>query len=195
MKTAAHKCSYNIFTEHGHNKDKLHLEIYGKKISKENNTKYLGIYIDQNVNFHHHIKEMRKKCETRLNFIKALRSKKWDTKTNTKLQVYNSLIRSITDYAAPLLQNITETATNKIETIQYNSMLHILKQPPGTSHSKMRTKLNIGTLNKRHKQLKRNYLQKALKNNKLIIDLYKEHKQFNKEHGITNPKYSMFNTT
>ena len=195
MKTAAHKCSYNIFTEHGHNKDKLHLEIYGKKINKENNTKYLGIYIDQNVNFHHHIKEMRKKCETRLNFIKALRSKKWDTKTNTKLQVYNSLIRSITDYAAPLLQNITETATNKIETIQYNSMLHILKQPPGTSHRKMRTKLNIGTLNRRHKQLKRNYLQKALKNNKLIIDLYKEHKQFNKEHGITNPKYSMFNTT
>ncbi len=195
MKTAAHKCSYNIFTEHGHNKDKLHLEIYGKKINKENNTKYLGIYIDQNVNFHHHIKEMRKKCETRLNFIKALRSKKWDTKTNTKLQVYNSLIRSITDYAAPLLQNITETATKKIETIQYNSMLHILKQPPRTSHKKMRAKLNIGTLNRRHKQLKRNYLQKALKDNKLIIDLYNEHKQFNKVHGITNPKYSMFNTT
>ena len=38
MKTAAHKCSYNIFTEHGHNKDKLHLEIYGKKINKENKT-------------------------------------------------------------------------------------------------------------------------------------------------------------
>ena len=50
MKTAAHKCSYNIFTEHGHNKDNLHLEIYGKKINKENNTKYLGIYIKNSLN-------------------------------------------------------------------------------------------------------------------------------------------------
>jgi len=76
MKTAAHKCSYNIFTEHGHSKKEIHLEIYGKKINKENNTKYLGIYIDQNVNFNHHIKEMKAKCEKKLNFIKVLRSKK-----------------------------------------------------------------------------------------------------------------------
>ena len=44
MKTAAHKCSYNIFTEHGHSKKEIHLEIFGKKINKENITRYLGIY-------------------------------------------------------------------------------------------------------------------------------------------------------
>jgi len=51
MKTAAHKCSYNIYTEHGHCKDEIHLEIYGKKIKKKNNVKYLGIHLDPNVSF------------------------------------------------------------------------------------------------------------------------------------------------
>jgi hypothetical protein len=87
MKTAAHKCSYNIYTEHGHCKKELHLEIYGKKINKENNVKYLGIHLDQNVSFNHHIKEMKAKCERKINFIKVLRSKKSDTKKSTKFQV------------------------------------------------------------------------------------------------------------
>ena len=59
----------------------------------------------------------------------------------------------------------------------------------------MRKKLDIDTLENRHKQLKEKYIQKALKNNQLLIDLYNEHQQFNKDHGITDPKYSMFNIT
>jgi len=136
---------------------------------------------------------MKAKCEKKLNFIKVLRSKKWDAKTNTKIQVYNTLIRSISDYAATLFQNISGNARHKIETIQYNSMLHILKESPGTSHTDMRKKLDIDTLENRHKQLKEKYIQKALKNNQLLIDLYNEHQQFNKDHSITDPKYLMFN--
>jgi len=195
MKTAAHKCSYNIYTEHGNCKDEIHLEIYGKKINKENNTKYLGIYLDQNVSFNHHISEMKNRCNRKLSFIKALRSRKWDVKTQTKFHVYSALIRSITDYAAVLFQNISEHAKHEIETIQYHSMLHILKKPPQTSHKEMREQLNTDKLNIRHKNLKINYLQKALKNNQLIINLYNDHKQFCIDHNITDPKYSMFNTT
>ena len=195
MKTAAHKCSYNIYTEHGNCKDEIHLEIYGRKINKENNAKYLGIYLDQNVNFNHHISEMKNKCNRKLSFIKTLRSKKWDIKTQTKFHVYSALIRSITDYAAVLFQNISDHAKYEIETIQYHSMLQILKKPPQTSHTEMREQLNTGTLNTRHKKLKVNYLQKALKNNQLLIDLHNEHIQFCIDNNITDSKYSMFNLT
>ncbi len=59
----------------------------------------------------------------------------------------------------------------------------------------MREQQGTDTLNNRHKKLKEKYLLKSLQNNQLIIDLYKEHKQFRKDHNITYPKYSMFNIT
>jgi hypothetical protein len=61
-------------------------------------------------------------------------------------------------------------------------MLLILKKPPETSHTEMREQLSTDTLNNRHKKLKEKYLLKSLKNNQQIIDLYKEHKQFRKDH-------------
>ena len=47
LKTAAKKCSYNIYTENGQCNEEIHLEIFGKKINKENNPKYLGVHLDQ----------------------------------------------------------------------------------------------------------------------------------------------------
>lgn len=193
LKTAAHKCSYNIYTEHGINNDEIQLEIFGNKINKENNTRYLGINLDQNLSFIYHVNQMKDKCMRKLNFLKVLRSKKWNAKLETKFQVYSSLIRSITDYAAPLFENISENTKHKIESIQYHSMLHILKLPETTSATYMREMLRTETLEKRHKTLKEKYILNALKNNQLIIDLYKEHKEFCKNHNITDKKYSMFN--
>jgi hypothetical protein len=74
-------------------------------------------------------------------------------------------------------------------------MLHILKKPPETSHTAMREQLETDTISNRHKKLKEKYLSKSLQNNQLIIDLYNEHKQFRKDHHITDPKYSIFNIT
>ena len=105
------------------------------------------------------------------------------------------MIRSITDYAAVLFENISNRSKHKVETIQYHSMLHILKKPPETSHTEMREQLGTDTFNNRHKKLKEKYLLKSLQSNQLIIDLYNEHKQFRKDHNITDPKYSMFNIT
>jgi hypothetical protein len=79
------------------------------------------------------------------------------------------MIRSITDYAAVLFENISDISKDKVETIQYYSMLHILKIPPETSHTEMREQLGTDTLSSRHKKLKEKYISKSLQNNQLII--------------------------
>jgi len=79
------------------------------------------------------------------------------------------MIRSITDYAAVLFENISDRSKDKVETIQYHSMLHILKIPPETSHTEMREQLGTDTLSSRHKKLKEKYISKSLQNNQLII--------------------------
>ncbi len=79
------------------------------------------------------------------------------------------MIRSITDYAAVLFENISDRSKDKVETIQYHSMLHILKKPPETSHTEMREQLGTDTLSNIHKKLKEKNISKSLQNNQLII--------------------------
>jgi len=76
MKTAAHKCSYNIYTEHGHCKDEIHLEIYGKKIKKKNNVKYLGIHLDPNVSFITTLKKWKQNVKEKSTLSKSSARKK-----------------------------------------------------------------------------------------------------------------------
>ena len=71
-------------------------------------------------------------------------------------------------------------------------MIQILKEQPGASHTEMRKKLNIDTLNNHNNTLKKNYLKESLKNNQLIKDLLNEHNQHKEVHKIQDTKYSMF---
>ena len=84
LKIAGNKCSYNIYTKVGHCKKELNLRIFNEPIKKENNIKYLGIYIDRNLNFNYHIKMTKQKCIRKLNFLKVLSGKKWNTSVQTK---------------------------------------------------------------------------------------------------------------
>jgi hypothetical protein len=195
LKTATNKCTYNIYTEYGNCKEELDLTLCGSKINKENNAKYLGIYLDQNLSLTHHIETLKDKCLRKLNFIKVLKSKKWNTKTKTKINVYNSLIRSNIDYAGPLLENVSEFNKKEIESIQYHSMIHILNKPKGSSHSEMREELKIKPLSQRNKELKTKYLASSISNNKLINELYTAHNQFKIDHNVSEEKYSMFNVS
>jgi len=114
-----------------------------------------------------------------------------DINQTSIIQLYNSIIRSITDYAAVLFENVSDRSKDKIETIQYHSMLQILKKIPETSNTEMREQLGIDTLSNRHNKLNEKYLEKSLQNNQLIIDLYNEHRQFRKDHNITDQKFNV----
>ena len=108
-------------------KEKLDLKIFGKNIPKQDNPKYLGIHLDHNLNFKHHIQELKNKCLRKLNFIKILKSKKWHAKIETKTRIYKSMIRSNIDFAGPLLENISPVDKQQLESIQYHSMVQILR--------------------------------------------------------------------
>jgi len=81
------------------------------------------------------------------------------------------MIRSITDYAAVLFENISDISKDKVETIQYYSMLHILKIPPETSHTEMREQLGTDTLSSRHKKLKEKYISTSKQSTHNIMNI------------------------
>ena len=63
------------------------------------------------------------------------------------------------DYAGPILVNVSEQCKDTIESIQYHSMIQILKEQPGASQTEIRKKLKIDTLNNRNNTLKKNILK------------------------------------
>ena len=193
LKISANKCSYNIYTEFNECKDKLDLKIFGKNIPKQDNPKYLGIHLDHNLNFKHHIQELKNKCLRKLNFIKILKSKKWHAKIETKTRIYKSMIRSNIDFAGPLLENVSPVDKQQLESIQYHSMVQILNAPPMSSSTEMRKKLQLDKITNRTNALKQNYLAESLSKNKIMKDLKTEHQQFKLNHSITDNKYTMFN--
>ena len=195
LKTATNKCTYNIYTENGKCEDEMQLKLFGSNLNKEDNAKYLGIHLDHNMNMGYHIKQMKTKCMRKLNFLKILKSKKWATNIQTKVRVYNSMIRSNIDYAAPLLVDVSETNKKTIESIQYHGMLQISNKSKGSSHTEMRKELKMKSINDRNKELKLKYTANSIQHNPLIKDLYTEHKKFKVNNKIENNNFSIFNTS
>ena len=134
-------------------------------------SKYLGIYLDRNVNFNYHLNIIRERCLKKMNYLKVLKYKKWALDNKVKKQVYSAMVRSNIDYCGPLLHNISEHNKKMIEAIQYHSMLHIINWPWRSSHTKMREELGLEKLSDRYKRLTKEYIDSSILNNRLIRKL------------------------
>ena len=150
LKVAPHKCSYNIYNKSGMSKKSLDLSIFGQKIVRDNNPRYLGIYLDPKLSFNFHITKLKEKCFRKYNFLKILKSKK--CKNKTKITVYNALIRSNMDFGGPLFTKINESNKKKLRAIQ----------------------LGIQTLDDHFLTLKKRFVSKSLLKNPMIIELKDE---------------------
>ena len=97
---APHKCNHMIFSQtKAKTEDQLKLKLYNTQITKVESTKFLGIILDQRLNFNKHIEYIKSKAQGRVNIIKILSHKKWKLSCNTLISMYKSLVRSIIEYS------------------------------------------------------------------------------------------------
>ncbi|RNA33726.1 hypothetical protein BpHYR1_013473 [Brachionus plicatilis] len=66
LKTSGSKCSYNIYQKNHKSKEELNLQIFGEKIVRDQNPKYLGVILDSNMSIKPYVKHIR-----------ILNNKKW----------------------------------------------------------------------------------------------------------------------
>ena len=85
--------------------------------------------------------------------------------------VYNAMIRSNIDFAAPLYGKLSRANKTKFNSIQYNSLKIILNKREQTSHTEMIKEANIKNIFDHLDELRKKYIGKALSNNQMIIDL------------------------
>ena len=109
--------------------------------------KHLGLYLDEKLNFSHHIKEKISKAYRGIGVIKKLQN---FLPRQSLLTIYKSFIRPHLDYGDVVYdQPHNETFCSKLESVQYNAALAITGAIRGTSQTKLYVELGLESLNAR----------------------------------------------
>ena len=109
--------------------------------------KHLGLYLDQKLNFSHHIKEKISKAYRGNGVIKKNQN---NLPKQSLLTICKSFIRPHLDYGDVVYdQPHDETFCSKLENVQYNAALAITRVIRETSETKLYVELRLETLKAR----------------------------------------------
>ena len=164
------KCQIILFNRG--KSEKINIALLNENIPVTNEIKFLGLIIDRTMHFTNCIKDIKIKCNNRLNILKILSHKSWNLTSKTLCCIYQILIRSIIDYASVIFNMLNETNKKKLRSIQYHALRHAMRKPLKASHSELLEISKICSIDKRCYELNEKYLVNAFKfRNELIIDL------------------------
>jgi hypothetical protein len=129
---APHKCHYQIINNCKNNPDNLNISLYKTPINRSEFCTFLGLTIDEKLNFNEHFRIVKKKCNSRLDVLKVLAHKSWSLGPKTLINIYVSLIRSVIEYPAILAPCLSQQNINLLQVIQNNALRICLKKPKDT---------------------------------------------------------------
>lgn len=101
--------------------------INNVRIQPSPHAKYLGVLLDNKLNFNLHSQQMKKKTTTRANHFKCLTCRKEGINTHTAVKIYKSICRPLLDYAHVLFHNCRNTAYKNFQVAETSSLRKITK--------------------------------------------------------------------
>lgn len=133
------KTHYIIFSKRKINQN-LHLYIENETIERVDNTKFLGIYIHENLQWNKHFSVINQKMRKFIHLFYNIRNY---TKKKTMIMLYNSLVLPIYNYGIELIGKAPLTLINRIQTTQNTILKIILRKDIRTSSKEIHKKTNI----------------------------------------------------
>ena len=154
--------------------------MYGSILPCTKEHRFLGVSFDECLNFTGHIDFVIKKCSSRLNIIKIVSHKSWHLSEKTLINLYNCLIRSVSEYSFFLINSLSKFNLNRMQVIQNCALRNIYKVWfRGGVTDILHIKAYIPRLIERMHFLGNNFLKRSkLYKNPLIYPLVNEFKNF-----------------
>ena len=153
-----------IFTNKQIRDTQVKLKINGKCIIFSNSVKLLGVIFDHRLTWKDHIEFLVTKSLTGLNLMRAISGTHWGARKETLLLIYRSFILTSIDYCSFAYINCSNYLKNKLNTIQYKSLLIASGALKGTSLKALLSECGEIPLHLRRKKLLLNYLLKIYDN-------------------------------
>jgi len=108
-----------IFSRNYRNRqEKLSLKVNGKLINTVTKAIFLGINIDQQLNWNDRINAVVNSCKSKINLLRSLTGQLWGAGKYSLLKIYRTLIRPRLDYGLELFYTASKGSWKKLETIQ-----------------------------------------------------------------------------
>ena len=122
--------------------------------------KFLGITFDQGLTFEAHIGDIVKRCNKRLNLIKAIRGKTWGAHPSTLLYTYKTFIRPLLEYGSILFAHCDQSLQSKIQSIETTAIKLSHRLPPWTTNQWCYSMVNFEPILERIKRLSKAFINK-----------------------------------
>ena len=174
------------------------LKIKNSLIPMAQQTKYLGMILDNKLNYKPHIEALKKKCQKAINILKIISHTNWGADRKTMIKLYRALIRSKLDYGCILYSSARKTYLEKLKTVQNQALRLCLGAFQTSPIQSLHTEANELPLHLRWEKLLLQYMLK-LKSNpenpayKKIYETEYEHYYTSKPKAIKPLRYRLKN--
>ena len=135
------------------NNQHVEIQVEGKIIKQVEETKSLGVYIDNNLSWKKHVDETSKKVYCGIGALKRLKP---FISTDYAIKIYRSLIQPHFEYCSAVWDGISGHLSQKLQKLQNRAARAITKSNNETSSSLLRNALgweNLSTIRKRQKAI------------------------------------------
>ena len=102
---------------------RLNINFNGQPLPHNDHPKYLGVYLDRTLTYHHHLQTQGKKLGSRVNLIHKLAGTQWGASADTLRISTLSLVYSPAEYCASTWESSAHT---RFVDVQLNSALRII---------------------------------------------------------------------
>src|SRR6267154_1070704 len=123
LKINVDKTSGIIFTRKHINIDSIKLKIDNNLIIFKNSCKLLGVFFDSRLTWKPHIDHIVDKSAKGLNLMRCISGSVWGADKKSLLIVYKAIILSHLDYCCFAYSNASLSQINRLDSIQYKSLL------------------------------------------------------------------------
>ena len=120
-----------------------HLHLGDTSIRRVHSSKSLGVYKDERLSWDTHIEYISKRVSSAIGELKQMRSL---VPFDTALTIYNSLIQPMFDYCDVVWDNLSITATQRLQKLQNRAARVITQQGYDARSNDIRNQLGWDTL-------------------------------------------------
>ena len=146
-----------------------HIKLHNYQLPYRTSTKFLGIVLDQKLNWKGHINHIIKKSENAINLLKTFCRHKWGADPNVALIFYKTLVRSILDYGCIFYGSAADTHLKKIERIKNKCIRISIGYLPSTPCTVLEAETGEPPLNLRREYICNKFILKLESKNSDLL--------------------------
>lgn len=98
------------------------LNMYDCPLERVKVFKFLGVWMEERLNWNTHIEKTTVKCEKMNNLLRCLGGSDWGAERSTMLMIYRAMIRSSLDYGSFVFGAAAKTVLQKLDKVQTKAL-------------------------------------------------------------------------